>query len=59
MSFLEEQRAEESDQNLTCGDIRRRIQHEHRLNLLNWPKNASKQGCSIEQISSQLALCSS
>jgi hypothetical protein len=59
MSFLEEQRAEESDQNLTCGDIRRRIQHEHRLNLLNWLEVRFKEGCSIEQISSQLALYSS
>jgi len=59
MCFLEEQRASVPEQQLTCGDVRRLIQHEHRLNLLHWLKERFKDGSSIEQICSQLALSNS
>lgn len=56
MCFLEEQRASSLDQQLTCGDVRRNIQEDHRLNLLRWLEERFKDGCSVEQISIQLAL---
>ena len=59
MCFLEEQRAAVPEQQLTCGDVRRLIQHEHRLNLLHWLEQRFKDGIPIEQICSQLALSSS
>jgi len=55
--FLEEQRAQ--DQDLTCGDVRRNIQHQHRLNLLHWLETRFKQGYSIDQVCCQLALSNS
>ena len=59
MCFLEEQRAAVPEQHLTCGDVRRSIQHEHRMNLLLWLEDRFKDGCSIEQICRQLALSNS
>jgi hypothetical protein len=40
--FLEEQRNADPDQQLTCGDVRRNLQHQHRLNLLSWLENRFK-----------------
>ncbi len=59
LCFLEEQRASSAAQALTCGDIRRSMQEEHRWNLLRWLEAQFKAGCSVEQIHSQLALSSS
>ena len=59
MCFLEEQRTADPDQQLTCGDVRRDLQHQHRLNLLAWLENRFNQGCSIEQVCNQLALSNS
>jgi hypothetical protein len=56
MCFLEEQRATSNPRLNTCGDARRRIQDEHRRNLLLWLKELFQAGCSIEQVSIQLAL---
>jgi hypothetical protein len=56
LCFLEEQRAIAADPALTCGDVRRNIQHEHRRNLLNWLQTRFRDGLSVDQISSQLAL---
>jgi hypothetical protein len=58
MCFLEEQRTTAAEQDLTCGDARRIIQHEHRLNLLRWLQQRFLDGCTVEQISNQLALSS-
>jgi hypothetical protein len=59
MCFLEEQRTTVPEQQLTCGDVRRLIQHEHRMNLLSWLEERFKEGCSVEQIRGQLALSNS
>jgi hypothetical protein len=59
MCFLEEQRAVNPELWLTCGDVRRNIQHQHRLNLLHWLEDRFKDGCSIQQVCSQLALSNS
>lgn len=56
MYFLEEQRGMAIDQKLTCGDVRKIIQHEQCMNLLYWLEERFKAGCSSEQISSQLAI---
>jgi hypothetical protein len=56
LCFLEEQRALAPAQSLTCGEVRRTIQEEHRLNLLHWLEERFKVGCSIDEISIQLAL---
>jgi hypothetical protein len=53
--FLETQRAT-TPTPLTCGDIRRQIQHEHRRNLLTWLATRFRDGLSVDQIVSQLAL---
>lgn len=53
--FLEMQRAR-TPTPLTCGDIRRQIQHEHRRNLLTWLATRFREGLSVDQIVSQLAL---
>jgi len=34
--FLKEQRAQIEDPAVTCGDVRRKIQNDHRRTLLNW-----------------------
>jgi len=54
--FLEEQRLQFEDQRLTCGDVRRKIQNEHRQNLLLWLEAHFRDGLSVEQIRCQLAL---
>ena len=59
MCFLEEQRASAEEKDLTCGDIRRQLQAEHRRNLLIWLEAQFKSGHSAVQLSEQLALCSS
>jgi hypothetical protein len=59
MCFLEEQRASADDPELTCGDIRRSIQADHRLNLLHWLFDQFQAGASLEDITSQLALSTS
>jgi len=59
MVFLEEQRTLTPEQALTCGDIRRQIQHEHRRNLLHWLAERFPEGLSVEQIAHQWALFSS
>jgi hypothetical protein len=56
LCFLEEQRANGKDPTLTCGDVRRRIQHDHRRNLLDWLETRFRIGLSVDQICSQLAL---
>lgn len=56
MCFLEEQRAISHPRLSTCGDARRKIQDEHRRNLLRWLKEQFQAGCTIEQVSLQLAL---
>jgi hypothetical protein len=55
LCFLEEQRHLE-DQIVTCGDVRRKIQNDHRQNLLLWLETRFRDGLSIEQIRCQLAL---
>ncbi|MEZ4769795.1 MAG: transposase [Caldilineales bacterium] len=59
MCFLEEQRSSHQVQGLTCGDVRRNVQHQHRLNLLQWLAESFQAGATIEQIGNQLALFSS
>ena len=54
--FLEEQRALAPDRQITCGDVRRHIQEDHRLNLLHWMQDRFNAGCSVEEISILLAL---
>jgi hypothetical protein len=56
MCFLDEQRATSIPRLNTCGDARRKIQDDHRRNLLFWLKDQFQSGCTIEQISVQLAL---
>ena len=56
LCFLEEQRMQFEDQRLTCGDVRRKIQNDHRQNLLLWLETRFKDGLSVEQICGQLAL---
>jgi hypothetical protein len=55
-SFLEELRAQETDVALTCGDVRRSLQQEHRRNLLRWLETRFQEGLSVDSICSQLAL---
>ena len=59
MCFLEEQRAADPDPQLTCGDVRRNLQYQHQLNLLQWLIAQVRNGGSLEQICSQLALSNS
>jgi hypothetical protein len=54
--FLEEQRAWQDLPRFTCGDARRKLQQQQRLNLLLWLKDQFQANSSIEQISAQLAL---
>jgi len=54
--FLEELRSQQPGSLLTCGDVRRRLQQEHRRNLLVWLEARFIEGQSIELICSQLAL---
>jgi len=59
LCFLEEQRTLDQDHHLTCGEVRRNIQHQHRLNLLLWLQERFQEGCSLDQVCSQLALSNS
>jgi hypothetical protein len=54
--FLEEQRSLGELPRFTCGDARRKIQEQQRLNLLLWLKDQFQANSSIEQITAQLAL---
>lgn len=54
--FLEEQRVAVQDSELTCGDVRRRLQKEHQRNLLEWLATSVREGRSVAQICSQLAI---
>jgi len=56
MCFLEELRANPDFQLLTCGDARRMIQYEHRVNLLHWLNDHFREGCSVDQVGISLAL---
>jgi hypothetical protein len=56
LCFLEEQRMQCGDRTLTCGDVRRKIQQQHRQNLLLWLETRFQNGLSVEQICCQLAL---
>jgi hypothetical protein len=58
LCFLEEQRASADEPLLTCGDVRRSIQADHRVNLLQWIVAQVRAGADLQQISSQLALSS-
>jgi len=57
--FLEEQRTQQDLLRFTCGDARRKLQKQHRLNLLLWLKDQFQIDASFEQITAQLALCNS
>jgi len=59
LCFLEEKRAASVIQEVTCGDIRRKIQEDHRRNLLGWLENQFKAGLSAQQVYEQLALFNS
>lgn len=54
--WLEDQRAQEQEPAITCGDIRRKTQYDHRRNLLVWLETRFRQGLPIDQICHQLAL---
>jgi len=54
--FLEEQRVQQDLPCFTCGDARRKLQEQHRLNLLYWLKDQFQAHASIEQIAAHLAL---
>jgi DDE superfamily endonuclease len=54
--FLEEQRVWQALPRFTCGDARRKLQEQQRLNLLLWLKDQFQANSSIEQITAQLAL---
>lgn len=56
MSFLEEQRASIDEPTYTCGDVRRSLQHDHQLNLIQWLTEQVHAGSGFEQICHQLAL---
>jgi hypothetical protein len=57
--FLEEQRTQLDQPLLTCGEARRKLQEQHRLNLLLWLKDQFQANSSIQQVAIQLALCNS
>ena len=56
MCFLEEQRTNSASHLNTCGDARRKIQDEHRRNLLRWLRDQFQAGFTVDQISILLAL---
>jgi hypothetical protein len=58
LCFLEEQRAEMDWPQATCGDARRLIQDQHRSNLLYWLEGRFREGFTLEQVRSQLAISS-
>jgi DDE superfamily endonuclease len=59
LCFLEEQRGQAPQATLTCGDVRRSVQEDHRLNLLRWLEVQFRSGLTVDQVHSQLALSSS
>ena len=59
LCFLEEQRSCAKSGLLSCGQVRRNIQVQHRRNLLTWLKAQFQASLTIEQISTQLSLCNS
>ena len=59
LCFLEEQRAAASEPGLTCGDVRRHIQEEHRRNMLYWLQAQFQAGRTVDDIGIQLAISSS
>jgi len=59
LCFLEEQRAMTTEKGITCGDMRRRIQDEHRRNLLYWLQAQFQTGVTVDEIGIRLALSSS
>ncbi len=59
LCFLEEQRALTPEPGLTCGDIRRRIQEDHRRNLLHWLQAQFQAGRTVDEIGIQLAISGS
>jgi len=58
MCFLEAYRSESNDA-LTCGDVRQIIQAEHQRNLLHWLKQCFENGDSVDLVWSKLALSDS
>jgi hypothetical protein len=56
LCFLEEQRMQAEDRTITCGEVRRKIQKDHRHNLLLWLETRFREDLSLEQIRCQLAL---
>jgi hypothetical protein len=54
--FLEAQRSLQAEQYLTCGDIRRHLQEEHRRNLFQWLEIKFAEGHSVDNICEQLAI---
>lgn len=59
MCFLEEQRSCATPKLITCGEARRKVQDQHRTNLLVWLKAQFQASMTIEQVRIQLALCNS
>jgi hypothetical protein len=59
LCFLEEQRTTATEPGLTCGEIRRRIQEQHRRNLLCWLRAQFEAGLTVHEIGIQLAISSS
>jgi hypothetical protein len=59
LCFLEEQRSGLEGPHVTCGNARRSIQEEHRINLLHWLEAQFRAGCTVDQVRNQLALSSS
>jgi hypothetical protein len=54
--FFGRVRSQEAGSALTCGDVRRMLQQEHRRNLLYWLEAHFLEGQSVDLICSQLAL---
>jgi hypothetical protein len=59
LCFLEEQRTSMESPQATCGDARRMIQDEHRSNFLHWLQAQFRDGLTVQQVRSQLALSNS
>jgi hypothetical protein len=59
MCFLEEQRTCAKPELITCGEARRKVQDQHRTNLLLWLNAHFQANMTIEQLRTQLALCNS
>jgi hypothetical protein len=59
LCFLEEQRTTATESGLTCGHVRRRIQEQHRRDLLCWLRAQFEAGLTVHEIGIQLAISSS